>query len=1515
MLVLMIGLVQAKDVSIKEDTYKNIIDDYADFSAKLTDVESLTLIGNARYKYSKSNDIVIYTKIRSESYCPIINEIRYCSIPVEIINKGSAKSKLNDYEVRVFGLEKYNPVFKYSTDYNTVYDIIDNSTFNCTRMCNDESTGWEQKNCDKPVYIEMDYNDPNIYNCTALTEHKIKVARKEYTNYQVAKEYINLSTPTSLLIEFEKPVTEKASYNIIIDGKVDLALINTRIVLDPTIEISDCDDLQDMADDLTADYVLTADIDCDVSPYNETTGFLPIGNATNIFNGTFDGQNYTITGLFQDNDTKDYMGLFGYIENSTITEVGMINVSIVGHDYVGSLVGFFKNSNLSDSYSTGEVNSTRNYVGGLVGIVSGFEGYALIERSYADVDVNASSAYQSQKVGGLVGENSYAEINNSYAKGNVVSGRYYTGGLVGRNRYSNISNSYAIGNVTATYRNLGGFVGELSGDFAIINNSFSVGNVTTLPEYSSSFIGRNRLVDDNIINNVYWNNKSGNLDYCYISGSYPYTYGNENCTAILDNETYFYNVNNSPMDTWDFTNVWSDVNNGTDFPILQMQIPPPPIPPSTGIKIFPDEFVYGIHTNLHVTVYNESPGSIVNMGEHIWISIQQPGDFPEEYTNVCNGSLLSILFDILMDFPEDLVPSCVPYGSSNTYYINWTNGSDVGNSYQITYAGQDYSWSGAFDYFQVDGFQTASPGDTFDVLYLNTSVVQNITTTIGNRNQTTYTFPVGLFGDYAEGIWTVGTNATGDGTAEYRNFSMGRYTLYNSTGTANIGLNYYETFNIYIEKEGNVSLKSYQPKFLIDDFGSLASIPFIEDIDNDSAPELGIPDYSGKFTIFNWSGIKQGLRESIDDTDRGTYYLTTAQGDRIFGQDNNGNGIVEIAVNDYNGYTRVLEYNGSSWIQLFATPDVGYYRNSPLWCDIDMDGDDDLFACSYEGVCRLWTYEDGAYTLNFTDSDRGTFHYSTHPVCGDIRNNGRNYIIVNVYDGKLTTYNWTGTTLSMVWQDSDRGSYYTPPKIGRYLSNEYNNYIMTADTSGYYRFYNCTEGGGSFCTHIDESYDTGSLYYGAGEMQNYSINNKDYVFNCDTGAEPQLAYMSNPSFVTASIMDNRIYGENYIRIGIASTGGIKTPDYLLYNNRYDGDIRISYRNNQAVWDSFNYYTGFYRRYYDNEYKYGYLYGTGWVCDNFDWNDTLGDFETPADECFVSTYDGFGSIWMYENISEFRLTDENPVGIGIDFFNDPELNLLDIMPRDAVMYFPKGSNRTYCVNEKRNLFTDGVDDGWINIIDDDGSILNAGEITDNILSTDVQFHYQNSYDYTTFDSGADQGFRLNVSRPVEMGSLKYWTRYEEEYNPYEFSIEISNTSCTHPDTNIYKTVFDYRNQEDIIGNQAYQGLTVRFLPQTVGCIRINASGAYYGGASYTPNNYVTELSGYYGNNCTFYIQPTDVSNALIHNSYEVDVKAIKPFAFKDSPNQQDSNMVGDKFGLNYIWNLTVLDRRITWITKE
>ncbi len=223
-------------------------------------------------------------------------------------------------------------------------------------------------------------------------------------------------------------------------------------------EINDWHELDDIRDDLDGNYVLGNDLNEDMEGYMDyndpdTDGWDPIGEDGEEFTGDFDGQGHVIRGLYICRGSETNVGLFGYVDEGTIQNLGLVNVDVTGDKNVGGLVGRNQGT-VSNSYARGEVSGNSEYIGGLIGYCMWG---GIVEKSYADVIVEGDGATQ---VGGLVGEHRYdeSEIRDSYSTGDV-SGDSSVGGLVGRNSYdAAVINSYSTGQVSGTS---GGLIGNL----------------------------------------------------------------------------------------------------------------------------------------------------------------------------------------------------------------------------------------------------------------------------------------------------------------------------------------------------------------------------------------------------------------------------------------------------------------------------------------------------------------------------------------------------------------------------------------------------------------------------------------------------------------------------------------------------------------------------------------------------------------------------------------------------------------------------------------------------------------------------------------------------------------------------------------------------------------------------------------------------------------------------------------------------------------------------------------------
>ena len=178
------------------------------------------------------------------------------------------------------------------------------------------------------------------------------------------------------------------------------------------IEIRTAQDLWNVRNNLSGSYVLMNDID--LSTINDGQ-WMPIGDYANIFRGTFDGQGYIIHKLAITDDY--YAGLFGYVENAVITNIGLEETNIVNSIISGGVCGYvygYGSVSVSNCYNTGDVSSssssgtsTSSYAGGVCGFVYGYgsgSDSVSVSNCYNTGDVSSSSGtFSYSYAGGVCG--------------------------------------------------------------------------------------------------------------------------------------------------------------------------------------------------------------------------------------------------------------------------------------------------------------------------------------------------------------------------------------------------------------------------------------------------------------------------------------------------------------------------------------------------------------------------------------------------------------------------------------------------------------------------------------------------------------------------------------------------------------------------------------------------------------------------------------------------------------------------------------------------------------------------------------------------------------------------------------------------------------------------------------------------------------------------------------------------------------------------------------------------------
>ena len=203
-------------------------------------------------------------------------------------------------------------------------------------------------------------------------------------------------------------------------------------------EVSTCQQLQNINNDLDAHYELVSNINCsETSTWNNGKGFSPIGDSSNAFSGVFNGTGHEVSDLYIDRTTPTDVGLFGELDGGgTVTFVGVTDAEVEGTDnsiIVGIIAADIYDGTVSNSYSTGQVFS-QDEAGGIAGVTraSGAE----VVRSYSHAD---AAAADDEDIGGLIGQMNGGTVSNSFSTGSVDS---TGGGLIGLRNEGPVSDSY-----------------------------------------------------------------------------------------------------------------------------------------------------------------------------------------------------------------------------------------------------------------------------------------------------------------------------------------------------------------------------------------------------------------------------------------------------------------------------------------------------------------------------------------------------------------------------------------------------------------------------------------------------------------------------------------------------------------------------------------------------------------------------------------------------------------------------------------------------------------------------------------------------------------------------------------------------------------------------------------------------------------------------------------------------------------------------------------------------------------
>lgn len=216
--------------------------------------------------------------------------------------------------------------------------------------------------------------------------------------------------------------------------------------------------------------------------------FTPIGTSRNrSFRGNFNGQGNIISN-FNPSGGITYLGIFGYIRNAKIENIGIgsgCNINSANSGFTGGLIGYAETSEINNCYSSANMSGNTNCrLGGLIGNADDCD----INNCYysgGNINYSGSNGYY----GGLIGYiDGTSNISNSYsAPSNFPNQPSRTGPLYGRCITNCFTNSYYLsGWNTQTYGTSKTSIQMQDLQFAILlnvscqNNNWKHDNIPTL---------------------------------------------------------------------------------------------------------------------------------------------------------------------------------------------------------------------------------------------------------------------------------------------------------------------------------------------------------------------------------------------------------------------------------------------------------------------------------------------------------------------------------------------------------------------------------------------------------------------------------------------------------------------------------------------------------------------------------------------------------------------------------------------------------------------------------------------------------------------------------------------------------------------------------------------------------------------------------------------------------------------------------------------------------------------------
>jgi hypothetical protein len=176
--------------------------------------------------------------------------------------------------------------------------------------------------------------------------------------------------------------------------------------------------------------------------------YTAIGNGTHPFEGTFDGDGHTISGIriYKGGNTQgdQCQGLFGWIEGGgTVKNLTLADARITGYTNVGGIVGsnhgIIENCHVLSNVAIHTVQIGANNHGGIVG-----ENWDTVSHCTSAATLSLGSGASGSFYGGIAGD-SYISLSDNLAIGVTIPAGNYHGAIARGSGYGNLERNYYSG--------------------------------------------------------------------------------------------------------------------------------------------------------------------------------------------------------------------------------------------------------------------------------------------------------------------------------------------------------------------------------------------------------------------------------------------------------------------------------------------------------------------------------------------------------------------------------------------------------------------------------------------------------------------------------------------------------------------------------------------------------------------------------------------------------------------------------------------------------------------------------------------------------------------------------------------------------------------------------------------------------------------------------------------------------------------------------------------------------------